>query len=652
MALESLLRPITIGKMELRNRIVVAPMATGFTAPDGSISERIINYHEAQAKGGAGLIITGSATVNPLEEPGSWHIGLWDDKFVPGFKELAKAVHAHGTKLATQLVYPSSGSDYTVVKVQPMGQSLFTARASKHTLGELATEDIGEIIERFAEAARRAREAGCDSIELHAAHGHHLMGSFMSPLRNKRFDAYGGSLEGRLRFPIEVIRRIKAECGNDFPIIMRISGDEMVPGGQTLLETEVITPILVEAGVNAFEISGGVYPELSWWVIPPMGTPLGLNVSAAIAVKQAVDVPTMVVGRIKDPLLAEYIIASGKADLVVMGRALVADPELPNKAAGGNFEDITPCISCGLGCIGVRAAGRAMTCLVNPSVGKEKEMVLSRIEKPKKVMIAGGGPAGLEVARVAAMRGHQVTLFEKTSELGGQFKLAAATPVTQENALLLRYLSTQVQKAGARIELGTEVTPGLVDEIKPDVIVIATGGAPLVPGDIPGTEKERVITAHDVLAGKAPVGIRDVVILGSGKVGCELADLLSEQGDNLLLGRTAVTIVGRRDNIAWDMLAEPRYLLLQSLRRKGVKWVTSAHVKEILDDGVVFVRHGREDSIRGMDCIILALGVKPVDELRENIKDKVSEVYVIGDAKEPRTALEAMAEAAEIARKI
>ena len=269
---------------------------------------------------------------------------------------------------------------------------------------------------------------------------------------------------------------IKAKAGPDFPVILRISGDEYLPGGRTLEDTLYIAPKLVEAGVDAFEISGGVQPELTWRVMPPMGTPLGLNVPAAAAVKQVVDVPVMVVGRINNPLLAEDILQKGHADMTVMGRALLADPELPNKAAEGRFDDIAPCAACGLGCVGEQMKMRSMTCVINPSVGREKEMALVPAARRKRVLVAGGGPGGLEAARVAALRGHEVTLCEKGAKLGGQLNAAAMAPTKQEIALWIQYLAAQVEKAGVRVELNQEVTPQLIEERKPDVVIVATGG--------------------------------------------------------------------------------------------------------------------------------------------------------------------------------
>jgi NAD(H)-dependent 7beta-hydroxy-3-oxo-delta4-cholenoic acid oxidoreductase len=626
-------------------------MATNYANADGTISRRLRDYLEARAKGGVGLIILEVTTIDGSFPYILNTIGLWDDKLIPSFRELTNAVHAPGAKVVPQLSHPGPESISYLNGIQPVGPSVILSHSHKQICRELSIAEIERIIEQFGDAARRAREAGCDGVELHAAHSYMLLGSFISALRNRRSDDYGGSIEGRLKLPLEVIKNIRAKAGRDFPIILRISGDEVAPGGRDIRETQYIAPILAEAGADAFHISSGTFPEVSWRILPPTGTPRGLNVSLSKAVKEVVDVPVMVVGRINDPRFAEDILKRNEADLIVMGRALLADPDLPKKASAGSFDDIAPCIGCGLGCIAGREAGRRMTCLVNPTVGREKKMTISPAAKAKKVMVVGGGPGGLEVARVAALRGHQVTLYERETELGGQFKLAAVPPLKQELSKAIKYLSAQIEKAGVDVHLNTEVTPEIVKKVKPDVVIVATGGESLVP-DIPGAKGAKVISAHDVLAGKVVVPCGNVLVLGGGMVGLEVADYLANPGDNAVIGCTSVTVVEMLENVGMDMVPEGRTLLMQRLREKGVRILTSATVKEILDDGVVVTRDGREEAICGMDCIILAMGAKSVDKLSEKIKDKVAEVYVIGDAKEPRKALEAIAEGAEVGRKI
>jgi 2,4-dienoyl-CoA reductase-like NADH-dependent reductase (Old Yellow Enzyme family)/thioredoxin reductase len=629
-------------------------MGTGYGVADGSVTERHINYYEARAKGGASLIVVEVTTPNAVRKYGGpVTLGLFDDSLIPGWSALAKAVHAHGAKVATQLLDPGPEGASILSGVQPAAASPVASRTIREVPRELSIDEIRGLVDDYAEAVRRAREAGLDAIQLHAAHGYSLIGSFMSPFFNKRTDAYGGSLEGRCKLLVDIIRGIRAKVGRDFPIIVRVSGDDRVPGGRTLEETQFIAPIIVEAGADALEISGGAVPAAFWAVVPPSGTPLALNASFAEAVKKVVTVPVISVGRINSPTVAEFLIANGKADLVSMGRALMADPELPNKAAAGNFEDIAPCVGDNYGCLGwgMRPEPGA-TCIMNQAMGKEKEMAIVPAEKPKRVLVAGGGPAGLEAARVAALRGHEVTLFEKEPKLGGQINLACVPPFMQELSQVIKYLGRQVEKVGVKIELGKEVTPEVVEELKPDVVIVATGAAPVIPQDIPGIDKDRVVTAWDVLAGKAAATAKDVVILGGGLVGCETADFLAETGENLAAGRTTVTIVEMMEAVGLDMMVEPRHLLMTRLKAKGIKILTSAKVKEILDDGVVYIRDGHEEAIHNVDNIILALGARPVDKLSEKLKGKVPEVHVIGDAKSARKVYDATAEAAQVGRKI
>ena len=372
---------------------------------------------------------------------------------------------------------------------------------------------------------------------------------------------------------------------------------------------------------------------------------------AAAAVKQVVDVPVMVVGRINNPLLAEDILQKGHADITVMGRALLADPELPNKAAEGRFDDIAPCAACGLGCVGEQMKMRPMTCVINPSVGREKDMPLVPAARSKTVLIAGGGPGGLEAARVAAVRGHEVTLCEKGAKLGGQLNAAAMAPTKQEIALWIQYLVVQIEKAGVRVELNQEVTAQLIEERKPDVVVVATGGESLVP-PIPGLDKEKVIDGSDVLQGKVNPRRAKVLVIGGGSTGCEVADAIAGHGDNPLDAESAVTIVEMLPGLALDAVPATRMLLLQRLRERGVKSIISATVKAISDAGVVIEKDGQEETIGGMDHIVLACGTRPVDHLSDKIRNKVPEVHVIGQAREECRALEAVSEGAEVGRAI
>ncbi len=648
-----LFTPIEIGSMVVRNRIVMPPMHMGYGAMDGSVTERYRDYYEARAKGGVGLIITEACAVHPGRKYGVVPLALFDDDVIPSWKELADAVHRQGGKLAAQLMDPGPEAMKVLTGADPLGPSPVASRGIFRSMPrELSSSEIEAIVEDFGQAVRRAQQAGVDAVEIHAAHGYALVGSFMSPFFNKRTDAYGGSLERRAKILLDIIQSARDKVGPDFPIIVRIAGDERRTGGRTLQESQFVARILVDAGVDAIEVSGGTIPNVFWAVVAPSGTPLALNADFAHGIKEVVDIPVICVGRINTPRVAEFVLETGKTDMVSMGRALHADPELPNKAAQGNLDDIAPCIACNIGCIGTVVQGQLATCIVNPAAGREKEMALVPADEPKQVLVVGGGPAGLETARVAALRGHKVTVCEKEEKLGGQINIASVPPFMQEISQLIQYLSTQAEKAGVQVELGREVTPELIDERKPDVLVVATGATPLVPEGLEGTDKDNVVTAWEVLAGHEASLAGNVVIIGGGLVGCETADFLAQTTDNMGVAATHVTILEMQDRLALDGNSEARHLLMERLHEKRVEILLGAKAKEIVDGGVVYTKDGQEVSVQGAEYIILATGAKSGDNLSAAIKDKVPEVHVIGDARHPATALQATADAAAIGREI
>ena len=654
--LKMLFNPTKVGTMELKNRIVMPPMGINYAEPDGTVSEREIAYYAARARGGVGLIIAENTCVHPLGRGIPLETGLWDDKHISGWEKLAKEVHAYGAKLAPQLHFagnkatPEITPGAEVVGPSPISYPLsrgFPSTQSDTLVArEMDEEDIERVVEAFGEAARRARDAGCDAVEIHAAHGY-VFAQFMSPAENKRIDSYGGGIEGRMKFNLAVIKRIRGKVGN-FPLIWKMSADEMLPGGRTIEEAQLIVWLLADAGIDCIEISRGSISHSIHWILPPSGVPPATWITQHTwVVKQAVDIPVIAVGRITDPHMAEFILESGKADLIAFGRALLADAELPNKAAAGRLDDIRYCIGC-QGCM--TQLGFGLACTMNPELGREMEVLpLVGTEKPKKVLVAGGGPGGLEAARIAALRGHVVTLCEKSDRLGGQFWIGALPPGKQELTRGIKWLSIQVKEAGTTIELGKEVTLALVEELKPDVVIVATGGAPLIPTDMLGIDNPRVVTAHDVLTEKVRCGPK-VVVLGASMVGWEVADLLG-------FHRKDVTLVKMRPGleIAEDVSAFGRPWLIDRLSQWRVKVVTGPNegirVKAITDEGVSIIRDGQEEAI-GADNVVLALGIRPVNELAGQLKGKVAEIHVIGDAREPQTAWHAVREGSDLARKI
>lgn len=643
---KKLFRPGKIGALEIKNRIVMNAMGTLLENTDGSVSDRLIGYYEARAKGGAGLIVSCHTRVVPHPRREGWMgIAIWDDKFIPGWKELVKKVHRYGAKFFIQLGHDgrqglSVGKNGQLERVAPSPISCPYVREIPR---ELSLEEIEGIREKFVEAAVRAKKASIDGVGLHAAHGY-LLSQFISPSANKRTDKYGGSLENRLRFVIEIIKAIRSKVGKDYPLILRMNSFESVPDGLTLEDARIIAPILVEVGLDAVDVSAGTYAHLDL-VIPPAEMHPGFNLIGAETIKRAVQVPVIANGRINDPIIAEQALAEGRADFIGMSRAFLSDPEWPLKAKEGHLEDIRRCIGCCQGCLHPDGifGGNPISCVINPTVGKEKETQLTRASKAKKVVVVGGGSSGLEAARVAALRGHHVTLFEKTKRLGGQFAISAQAPFKQENATAISWLSQQVEKNGVKVELGKEVTPELVEELRPDVVIVASGAVPILP-DVPGNNRSNVVTALDVLAGKVKVSGK-VAIIGGGLVGCETADFLGERG-------VGVVLIEMLPEIAEDCPKTSKGLLLERLSDYRVTVITTASLKEILDNGVVIRKDGKEEVIQGVDYVVLAMGMRPVENLSNRIKDKVAEVYIIGDAKEPRKVLHAIWEGGEIGRKI
>jgi NADPH-dependent 2,4-dienoyl-CoA reductase/sulfur reductase-like enzyme len=430
---------------------------------------------------------------------------------------------------------------------------------------------------------------------------------------------------------------------------VRISGDEFEPGGQTIQETRYIAPLLVEAGADALHISAGTHNK-TWTVEPPTGSAHAINASLAAAIKEVVSVPVISVGRIVHPWVAESVLAAGQADMVAMGRALLADPEFPNKAASGDWDNIAPCVG-DLYCLTRLYNDKRISCLVNPTVGQEQDMILTRAENLKKILVIGGGPAGLEASRIAALRGHHVTLIEKDSQLGGQLVIASFPPMKQEFTCLIQFLVSQVYKAGVAVELNKEVTSELIDELHPDAVIISTGGMPMIPGHIPGIEGENVMTSWDVLAGKV-LPKRRVLVIGGGSAGCEIADFITHPVNDLSPNGNQVTIMEMLDNVCLDDLSPRRSQLIQRLLAKGVRIMTGTRVTEVLTDGVRYQTDKMEKIFRGIDTIVLAMGTRAENLLVQELKNGSTPFFIIGDAKEPRGAWEAIAEGWEIGRKI
>ncbi|MBA7675344.1 NADH oxidase [subsurface metagenome] len=573
-----------------------------------------------------------AACVHPRGKVYANQLGINDDKFIPGMGELVQAIRKHGAKAAAQLYHGGRRAESEISGTQPVAPSPLACPGGEIPR-ELTIDEIKEIIASYAEAALRAKKAGFDGVEIHGAHGY-LIDQFLSRWSNKRQDDYGGALQNRARFLIEVIEAVKDAVGEGYPVWCRINGKEYgVEGGTTLEEAKEIARMVQNAGVNAIHVSA-YGPKAPTNLPSPTFVPAVIE-ELAEEIKKVVNVPIIAIGRIT-PEAGERIIEEGKADLVAIGKALLADPELANKAASDRLEDITPCIVC-MKCMDDLSSPDVpgVRCSVNAALGKEKEYAITPAKKSKKVLIVGGGPAGMEAARVAALRGHKVTLWEKESRLGGQLVQAAIPPYKDRVASLTKYLQTQLKKLNVNVELGKETTAAMIEEFKPEVVILATGVKHPIP-DIPGLEKVRAVQAADVLEDKVDVGNR-VAVIGGGLVGCETALFLALQSRR-------VTVLEVLPEMALGVATRLRALFMERLLDEGVTLLLEIKCNEITPTGlVVTTKEGEKKTIEA-DTIVLAAGSLPNNKLYQDLKGKVPEVHCIGDCVEPRTIRDAIAE--------
>jgi 2,4-dienoyl-CoA reductase (NADPH2) len=655
-SLDSLFTPIAIGSVTIKNRIYMPAMHLNM-CKNYQVSERLIGFYRERAKGGAGLISVGYATVDELSGTPA-NIGAHDDAFLPGLSQLAQAIHEGGAKGTVQLNHAGRyNSSMFLGGRKPVAPSAVPCRLTRETPEELSQEGIQAIVRRFAEAAGRVRRAGFDLVEILAGTGY-LISEFLSPLTNKRTDEYGGSLDNRLRFGLEVIDAVRREVGGDFPILVRLNGNDFMSGGIGPDEQLVFAERLAEIGVDALCVNVGWHEAQVPQIVAQV--PRGAFAYLARDIKRRVPVPVIASHRINDPKVARLLLDEGFCDMVAIGRALIADPYFPEKARSGREHEIVHCVACGQGCFDHIFKMKAVECLCNPRAGHEGEHDTARTDTPKKVLVAGGGVAGMAAAIAAAERGHEVTLYEKGCRLGGQLHLAGAPPGRREFLVFADDLARQLAATGVRVQLNTSVDRDLLATEGPQVVVDARGGVPILPA-IPGVDQPQVVQAWDVLAGRATVG-RRVVIIGGGAVGVETALLLAESGTlsgeelKFLLvngaaskeklyqlateGSKEVTVVEMEKSLGSNFGKSTRWGMLQDLERYGVKALANAKVVEIIAAGVRLEMAGEVREIVA-DSVVLAVGTRSAPSLKETVEGLGIVYTVAGDALQPATVFEA-----------
>jgi len=651
------LEPITINRLTVKNRIYMPAMHLGMGV-DFKVTDQIVNFYAERARGGAGMICTGYATVDELSG-NSQNIGAHRDEFIPGLTRLAAAINDNGSRSVLQLNHAGRYNfSFFLDGKTPVAPSAVPSRMTRETPRELTIEEIPQIVDSFASAAARTRAAGFSGVEILSGTGY-LISEFLSPLTNLREDAYGGPLENRMRFGLEVVTAVRQAVGQDYPLIVRMNGNDFMPGGQGREELKQWAKALAESGVDALCINVGWHEARVPQIVSAV--PRGVFGYLARGIRETVDVPVIASHRINDPSVAKEMIADGLCDMVAMGRSLIADPYLPEKIETGLEDEIVHCIACAQGCFDHLFELKHIECMCNPRAGHEGEARLIKAKTQKNVMVVGGGAAGMSAALAAFDRGHSVTLFEESDRLGGQLYLAAAPPGRDEFLTLAKDLQRQMDAKGVRYVLNRKVDEALIDANSPDGIILATGAVPLTP-PIPGADQSHVVQAWDVLEDRVTTGNK-VVVIGGGAVGVETALFLAEKGtlsgeavkflmvnqaedpETLLHlathGTKEVVLVEMIDRIGKDIGRSTRWGMVQDLSRFGITVMTGAKALEITEGGLT-VEKGEGVELLTADTIVMAAGAVPHNPLGRLLEKKGIPFAIAGDAGEIGRAFDAV----------
>lgn len=663
-----LFEPITINKTEVPNRIVMPAMGL-FYSDNYSLNDRYKAFYRERARGGVGLMLIGPIAIDRVGSA-PFMPGIFDDAQTAQFREFLEELHRDtDAKLGTQLFQMGRNASSLFSGLQPIAPSPIPGSFSREIPREMTIDDIEEVKKSFADGARRAEEAGFDFIEVVGCTGY-LISQFLSPVTNHRADEYGGSLENRMRFGLEVIHAVRASVGDDTAIGIRVAGNDFIDGGNTNRESVQFCIAAEKAGVDAINVTGG-WHETNIPQLPTL-VPPGAFVYLAREIKQSVNVPVFASNRLGDPLIAERALRSGSCDMICWGRPLIADPNLPRKAKEGRLDEIVPCISCNQGCFDSIFSGIPVHCILNPRASRENELTVEKAQHKKRIAVAGGGPAGMEFALTAAERGHDVTLYEREGDLGGQINMAKAPPGKKELQRIIDSMENRMANAGVTIKLNTALTAGIIQRDKPDVLVVASGARP-IEIDVPGIDKPQVVSAWDVLRERVSDIGKNVVIIGGSATGCETAhyiasmDTLDAETFTFLMYHNAedpafamkllhqsnrtITVIDILGRFADNVGRTNRWPLLKSLRLVGVSLRPKTRLIEITDESVIVeTKRGRE-SIPA-DTVIMAVGVLPLDDLAREINTDGLKIITIGDAKEPRKISDAIREGFEKALQV
>ena len=634
-----LFSPIKIGETTVKNRVFMPPISTNL-ADKGYVTDALVEHYAARAKGGVGLIVTEVTTVEPTYVYLPGDMSICDDSYIPGWEKLTAAVHKYGAKILPQLFHPAYMAFPIPGTPRLIAPSFVGPYYAKEAPRPVTVEELQVIIRQFGEAALRVKKAGADGVEIHAAHAHGLLGGFLSPLYNKRTDAYGGDINGRLKLTLEVIAEVRKISGKDFIIDVRISGDEYSDGGLNLNDAIYVSKQLEKAGVDMLHVSGGTTIKRGS-SIPAPGTKMGSHSALSAEIKKHVSIPVATVGRITEPWLAEELLENDKADICMIGRANLCEPEFCNKAQTGHEEDIRPCIGC-LRCLNGIMFGKRVACTVNPSLEPENEDTITPAKETKNVLVIGGGPAGMEAAYVAAKRGHHVVLADRQDSLGGTVRIAAVPIAKQDLTQLIKYQAHKLEQAGVKVLLNTEVTLETIQKDYPDYeVILCAGATPVVPQFM--TQFKDWMTADDVLYGRKFPG-RKIVVIGGGSVGCETADYLAPVLNDRFPRNREITLIEMAHEIMEAESGPGRSLLVQRMMEKGIQILCDAKVEEVNHTVIKYTKDGKTHEITDADTLVLAMGYRPSNTLEEQLTSAGITCHVLGDCKKPGNIKDAVTE--------